>query len=337
MAKKATSSKAGTPKRESWKLQGYQPVTLKRSTLNFHEQNPRFIDSHAFRKLRDSLKRNRLVEPVVVNRRLAANGFPEEQDGMLVIVGGHQRTKAADSLMSYPEKAEDYEVPGALIEVPPGREKEILVSLNNPGLQGQWDASILEDLLGSEGIDIANTGFERADLAHILDDGMLDGLFGEAGTAQAKMDAPIVDQLNDIHATARQFEKDVKAAAAADPEASPSPAGPAEAPEGPPEPRTEKNDPELMREGMIQRRREYVERQAANNATQFLLVFVAETEEQLGRFLYDAGLPDENYMSLGVLAEKLGVPLIGVGDHDPITEAPGDSAPEPGPENDPFA
>lgn len=278
------------------KLQAYVSASTKRSSLHFHETNPRYIDRHAAKKLRESLKKNGLVEPIVVNKRTVANGFPESQDGMLTIVGGHQRTKAADEIYNWPDGGDDYDVPIALIEVPHGRELELLVSLNNPSIQGMWDADLLEAVLADPDIEVANTGFERADLAHLLDDGMLDGLFGAAGAAQAAAEAPIVDALNEIRGVSQQFEKAVEA----DRESSGD--GGALSPAGP--------DPDNMRQLLVDRRKAFIDKQQDNNATEFMLVFIAENEPQLARFLYAADLPmDNRYLPLSILADKLGVSL----------------------------
>lgn len=302
VAKKA-SRKSQSPKRKTF--QAFKSVAVMRSQVHFHESNPRFIDKPAMKKLRESLRKNRLVEPIIVNRRLKGNGFNETDDGRLVVVGGHQRTKAMDGLQGYPDKENsDYEIPIALVEVSPGRERTLLVSLNNPGMQGQWDQDILEQVIGeiaeSDDVDISETGFDRVDLAQMLDEGVIDSLYGTAGKEQAEAEGGILAELGSIKEAGleesraeREADREIatgegvtKEATAIDPD----------------------EDPEAYRKLLIERRKAYIDRQQENAEREYLLVFVAESEEELAEFMLAAGLQtSDRFLPLSQLMDKMGL------------------------------
>jgi site-specific DNA-methyltransferase (adenine-specific) len=115
--------------------------------------NPRKIKAAALQALTEELRAYGLVEPLVANRRA---------DGRLVVVGGHQRLKAAQALAWA-------SVPVRVLEVDEVREKALNVALNNPALQGEWDqdrlAGLLKDL---PSIDANLAGFSESALVRIL-------------------------------------------------------------------------------------------------------------------------------------------------------------------------
>lgn len=137
------------------KFQKFTTETLHRSALLNAEYNPRHMTQEAKVRLRDTLSRVGLVQPIVWNRTTGN------------IVGGHQRIRQLDAL----EDSPDYELTVAVVEVDEVREKELNVLLNNPEVCGEWDLEKLQDLLDTEGIDTLNTGFDEAELLR---------LFGEA-------------------------------------------------------------------------------------------------------------------------------------------------------------
>ena len=124
---------------------------MKRSSLKAAPWNPRQIDAEAKKKLRQSLKRVGLVQPVVWNKRTG------------MIVAGHQRLELLDQI----EHKRDYELDVAVIDVPEKTEKEINVLLNNELAAGTWDIGKLDSLM-KDGLDFGNCGFEKFELEILL-------------------------------------------------------------------------------------------------------------------------------------------------------------------------
>lgn len=85
--------------------------------------NPRTISKKAAAGLRASIKRFGLVQPIVFNRR---SGH---------VVGGHQRI---DALKTLGETAAQVVV----VDLPESEEKALNVTLNNPGVSGEFSKSI---------------------------------------------------------------------------------------------------------------------------------------------------------------------------------------------------
>lgn len=106
------------------------------------------MDAHALKKLREQMKREGLVQPIIWNRQTGN------------IVGGHQRVKVLDQL----EKDQDYSLDVAVIDVPLEREKQINVFLNNPSAMGAWDQELLENLLVEMPEAAPLMGFDNIDL-----------------------------------------------------------------------------------------------------------------------------------------------------------------------------
>ncbi len=106
--------------------------------------------SPAYRKLRRSLERFGLVEPLVWN----------EASGLLV--GGHARLAILKELGSA-------EVPVAVVNLSAAEEKALNVVLNNREAQGRYDAEKLAVVLSelAELPELELTGFSRADLADL--------------------------------------------------------------------------------------------------------------------------------------------------------------------------
>lgn len=136
------------------KLQHFEFGIVKRSKIKLADYNPRLIDESNLKKLVKNIRVNGLVEPVVWNKRTG------------VLVGGHQRIAAADKIY----RSKDYDVPVAIIDVDEKREKVLNVNLNNPSMQGDWDLSQLASLKLDDGIDFAEMGFDKSDVALMFGD-----------------------------------------------------------------------------------------------------------------------------------------------------------------------
>jgi hypothetical protein len=112
--------------------------------------NPRSMSRSARAGLRESIKKNGLVEPPIWNRRTGN------------LVGGHQRLSVLDEIMG----SKDYRIPVAIIDVDAKKEKEINVALNNPSIQGTYDFVLLQKIIDDvPGFDAVAAGFTAADFA----------------------------------------------------------------------------------------------------------------------------------------------------------------------------
>lgn len=292
-AKPKAPAKAPAPPKS---LQRFEFATVKRSAIALFALNPRSIDKHARAKLRKNLEKNGLVEPLCVNRR---------EDGSLVLLGGHQRLSVADELMGYP--ATDYDVPVAVTKVSRGQENAIVVALNNPGMQGNWDFDRLEQLLADPETDIEATGFERVDLGLMFDQGVLDGIFGAEAAEQVAADKPIVDMLTSMKDAGRDADRERYRPQTADSGKAPETQGDGAAGGSgdSAQPRTP-STPEAMQK----RREAYQERVSDANDAEFFIVLVAEDRQQLARFLERVNWPEgERYFSLREMAGKLDIDI----------------------------
>jgi DNA modification methylase len=108
------------------------------------EYNPRYISADAFEHLKASLKRFEAVEPAIINQH------PERKN---IIVGGHQRLKAATSL------GWD-EFPCVYVELTRDQEKELNVRLNKN--TGAFDFDLLANHFEVE--ELTDWGFSNEEL-----------------------------------------------------------------------------------------------------------------------------------------------------------------------------
>lgn len=166
------------------KFQKFETATIRRSQIAGAPYNPRRITAKAKLKLRETLEKVGLVQPVVWNKRSGT------------LVGGHQRLEQIDAL----EGGRDYELTVAVIDVDERREKELNVLLNNPEVSGDWDLTKLQELVNGD-IDLGNTGFDLGDVMQ---------LFGEApAQKEGQQYQELAGQLEKIH---EQYDKLAKSA-----------------------------------------------------------------------------------------------------------------------------
>jgi ParB-like chromosome segregation protein Spo0J len=113
----------------------------------YNPRQPLAAGSPAYRKLRRSLERFGLVEPLVWNQRSGT------------LVGGHARLAILAELGFT-------EVPVAVVDLDPAGEKALNVVLNNPAAQGRFDGrrltAVLEELAELDAL--ADSGFDPAAL-----------------------------------------------------------------------------------------------------------------------------------------------------------------------------
>ena len=117
-----------------------------------HPRNPRRISPEAKTRLRRGIEALGLVDPIIARQ------------GNQVVLGGHQRLQVAKEMGMA-------EVPVVFVDVTDAQAETLLVLLNNPKAQGEWDrgklAAILSDL-DAEGQDATLTGFDLEDLGEML-------------------------------------------------------------------------------------------------------------------------------------------------------------------------
>lgn len=128
------------------RFQAFTTETIHRSQLKGAPYNPRYMRDKARVRLKETLQKVGLVQPIVWNKR----------SGM--IVGGHQRINQLDAL----EGSADYSLTVAVVDVDDARERELNVLLNNQEVCGEWDFEKLQEILAGE-IDLLATGFDRVD------------------------------------------------------------------------------------------------------------------------------------------------------------------------------
>lgn len=130
-----------------------ESVELLRSQIKLHEQNPRTIPEENRKALKRGIKKFGMVGGIVVNKR---TGY--------TLVSGHQRLSVMDELQKYnPDtKDNDYPIRVDLIDVEEKEEKELLILLNNPSAQGEWNYDTLRDLIPD--IDYKDAGLTEQDL-----------------------------------------------------------------------------------------------------------------------------------------------------------------------------
>jgi hypothetical protein len=128
-------------------------VNVMRSDIQEAEYNPRKISPEAQRRLRRSLKKHKLVEPLVWNKRTGR------------LVGGHQRLHILDAAT----QEADYQLTVAAIDVDDEEEKKINVLLNQEAAMGEWDTDLLRSLM--DGVQAPEEfGFDAAELTALLGD-----------------------------------------------------------------------------------------------------------------------------------------------------------------------
>ena len=130
-----------------------ESVEILRSQINLHEKNPRSISTENRKALKRGIKKFGMVGGIVVNKRTN-----------YTLVSGHQRLSVMDELQKYnPDtKNNDYTIQVDLIDVEEKEEKELLILLNNPSAQGEWDYDTLRELIPD--IDYKDAGLTEQDL-----------------------------------------------------------------------------------------------------------------------------------------------------------------------------
>lgn len=167
-------------------LSKYQRFTIERISrrqLKEAAYNPRIIDDHAKKLLNKSLKKTGLVETIVWNKRTGN------------VVGGHQRLGQLDAL----EKNQDYLLDVAVIDVDEKEEREINIKLNNPKMQGAYDADKLGKLFIEDGVNFSDTGFSALDIQLSFDTPTANAILGQEREELPEVEEDI-EKIKDIKA-----------------------------------------------------------------------------------------------------------------------------------------
>ena len=127
-----------------------QVITKNIKELISAEYNPRQLKKEQFKQLKDSIQRFGLVDPVIINKN---------KDRKNIIIGGHQRTRVAESLGI--EK-----VPCVEVDLTLDEERELNVRLNKN--TGEWDYDILADLFDMD--ELKDWGFSDDELVGFAPD-----------------------------------------------------------------------------------------------------------------------------------------------------------------------
>lgn len=265
------------------KYQRFRPVTVHRSQIKEADYNPRIIDKHARKKLKENIQRNGLVDTIVWNKRTGH------------IVGGHQRIGVIDELQG----TQDYELTVAEIDVDEKQEKVLNVFLNNSSAQGNWDLEALQKLILDVDGDRDKLGFDRVDLDFMFPNGELGSIF-----AQEKPQA--VSDIEKLH----EMRDSLKEPATGSGSETKS-GGNETATSGSETPSNGSQTSQVSEsDAMRAQKASYRERATAADDTEFYVIVVFEDKRTTDAFLRGAKLPlDERYVDGRKLATMLDIDL----------------------------
>lgn len=137
--------------------QKFVPGRISRKQIKNAPYNPRQIDDHARKKLKENITKKGLLEALVWNKRTGN------------LVSGHQRLSILDMRAS--EKGmSTYLLDVNIIDLSEKDEKEQNVFFNNPSAQGTYEVDSLGKMLAEDGIDYRKAGFDDMDLQLLFED-----------------------------------------------------------------------------------------------------------------------------------------------------------------------
>jgi hypothetical protein len=169
----ARTQKKGPPIALEGPVERFEVVEIHRSQLKDAPYNPRLLSERAKTKLKAGIAKLGLLAPLTWNVRTGH------------IVAGHQRLSIIDGLKG----TDDYTLRVAQVDLDEVREKEANLLMNNPEAQGEWDIEKLEQVIGTEGIELEATGFDVADVYRF---------FG-AAPLQAQQIDELANRLHEAH------------------------------------------------------------------------------------------------------------------------------------------
>lgn len=169
-------------------LQKFEMVTLKRSEIKLHPQNPRIISDGAKKKLAGKMKQLGLLQPLMVNKPT------------MHLLGGHQRLAVMDKIEKYKDGVNDFEIDVAMCDLAESAELEMLVFLNNGSSQGTWDTELLASINVEAGISFDAMGFDNLDVEMMFD--------GDGRFTDVFRDSPEVNDTKDALREIKEHRKD---------------------------------------------------------------------------------------------------------------------------------
>lgn len=139
---------------------------MRRAELKSAAVNPRVLSRHSQKLLRDNLKTTGLLGPAIIwNAQLGE------------LVSGHQRLSELDAL----ERNAEYELDVTVVELDRAKHDAMVVYLNNPNAQGQYDYVALGDMFAGQPELARASGFDHVDVQAMWpNDDRFGGLFTPA-------------------------------------------------------------------------------------------------------------------------------------------------------------
>lgn len=134
-------------------FQKFEMRVIDRRDIKLADYNPRVISDHARRQLKTVIQEVGLIQPLIWNQR---NG---------VLVSGHQRLSAMDSLEKYrPDGKKSYTLQVAVVDLDGRQERRMNVFLNNQSAMGEFDLDALDAMRQEFDFDGTDLGFTVEDL-----------------------------------------------------------------------------------------------------------------------------------------------------------------------------
>lgn len=134
--------------------QKFKIKRIHRREIKTAPYNPRQIDDHARKKLKENLKTMGLLDALVINERTGN------------LVSGHQRLDILDTLS---KTGDDYYLDFAVVDLDPREEKQQNIFFNNTSAQGTYDADAIGRMLANDEVDYREAGFDDMDLQVLLE------------------------------------------------------------------------------------------------------------------------------------------------------------------------
>lgn len=155
-------------------------VEYKIEDVNPAKYNPREISDAAFEGLKESLKKFGFVDPLVVNTRSG------------VLVGGHQRLKAATALKLKT-------VPVIEVDLSPAEEKALNVTLNNRHISGEYTEG-LQELLKEISLELGDDFMAALKLDELLnpDAEVIEGQIEDDEVPEPKKQVSVLGDLYEL-------------------------------------------------------------------------------------------------------------------------------------------
>ncbi len=181
---KKTSSRDG----DLHPAQKFVVERISRAQLKNAPYNPRQIDEHARKKLKENIQKRGLRETLVWNRRTGH------------LVSGHQRIGILDELS---KTGGDYSLDVVVLDCDERDEKEQNLFFNNPSTQGTYDPELLGKMIADDEVDYRASGFDDMDIQLHLEGTRYEvTMFDDDGAPKSVQDD--LDRLEEIQRMKRE-------------------------------------------------------------------------------------------------------------------------------------